>query len=302
MRLAGLNLPQRGAIFPGKEGVGGFRQPRRTNRREKRRVRHLIFVLALSLAAAPAALAQPDGGPGTPPGMASRLAAERVSAVQPGLYSAGEHDSFTLEPYGANKYLLRFSGNPENFVLTMERGSLGAKALKYDTGATALRVSVWGGMTLYTQDAPQGLPATFQSDAPAPAPLAISANELTTAFGDEASHLVYVENIALKFSADPAVVSADAETRGSAFDALTNAATGIERFIAAQPSARQTLAHRVNSVKVAEGGKPTIAISGQTLLISFVPGEGHEGHASSLAIQMELSKLLAISPRDVATK
>jgi hypothetical protein len=266
------------------------------------RVRHLIFVLLLSPLAAPAALAQPDGGPGTPPGMASRLAAERIGAVQPGLYTAGDHNSFTLEPYEANKYLLRFTDNPENFVLTMERGSLGTKLLKYDTGTTAIRVSVWGGMTLYTHDAPQGLPANFQSDAPAPAPLAITSIELTTAFGDESSHLVYVENIALKFSADPAVLSSDAETRGRAFDALTNAATGIERFIAAQPWARQVLAHRVNSVKVAEGGKPTIAISGQTLLVSFVPGEGHEGHASSLAIEQELSKLFAGSPRDMAVK
>lgn len=265
-------------------------------------MRHLFSILALLLVSAPVAEAQPDGGPGTPPGMASRLAAERVSAVQPGLYSAGDHDNFTLEPYGANRYLLRFADNPENFVLTMERGSLGAKVLKYDTGATALRVSVWGGMTLYTQDAPQGLPATFQNDVPAPVPLAISANELTTAFGDKSSHIVYVENIALKFSADSAVVAADAETRGRAFDAMINAATGIERFLAAQPSSRQILGKRINSVKVAEGGKPTIAISGQTLLVSFVPGEGHEGHASSLAIQMELSKLFALSPRDMATK
>ena len=285
-----------------KAGVGDVRQPRRNNRREKRRVRHLVFLLALSLVAAPAALAQPDGGPGTPPGMASRLAAERVSAVQPGLYTAGDHDSFTVDPYGANRYLLRFSDNPEIFVLTMERGSLGAKVLKYDTGATALRVSVWGALTLYTHDAPQGLPATFQSDAPQPSPLAITANELTTAVGDESSHLVYVQNIALKFSVDPAVLAADPETRGRAFDAMITAATGIERFVAAAPPARQVLAHRINSVKVAEGGKPTIAISGQTLLVSFVPGEGHEGHESSLAIEQELGKLVAVSPRDVATK
>jgi hypothetical protein len=265
-------------------------------------VRHLYFIMALSLVTAPAALAQPDGSPGTPPGMASRLAAERVNAVQPGLYAAGDHDSFTLEPYGANRYLLRPSDNPEIFVLTMERSSLGAKVLKYDTGATALSVSVWGGMTLYTHDAPQGLPATFQNDVPAPAPLAVSANELTTAFGDESSHLVYVQNIALKFSADASVMSADAETRGRAFDAMITAATGIERFIAAAPAARQILSHRINSVKVAEGGKPTVTISGQTLLVSFVPGEGHEGHASSLAIQQELSKLFAVQAKDVATK
>jgi hypothetical protein len=53
---------------------------------------------------------------------------------------------------------------------------------------------------------------------------------------------------------------------------------------------------------VAEGGKPTVAISGQTLLVSFVPGEGHEGHSSSLAIEQELGKLLAVSARDIATK
>src|ERR1700761_2248293 len=257
--------------------------------------------MALLLVLAPPAQAQPDAGPGVSPGMASRLAAEPVSAVHPGLYSAGDH-SFTPEPYGASKYLLRFSDNPENFVLTMERGSLGAKSLKYDTGATALRVSVWGGMTLYTQDAPQGLPATFQNDVPAPTALSISANELNTAFGDESSHIGYVENIPLKFSADPAVLAADPETRGRAFDAMTTAATGIERFIAAQPSARQTLTHRINSVKVAEGGKPTVTISGQTLLVSFVPGGGHEGHASSLAIQQDLTKLFAVSPKDIATK
>ena len=274
----------------------------RKDRHEKSSVRHRYFISILLLAAAPAALAQPDGGPGTPPGMASRLAADRVSAVKPGLYTAGDHDSFTLQPYGANRYLLRFSDNPEIFVLGMERGSLGAKVLKYDTGATALRVSVWGGMTLYTHDAPQGLPTNFQNDVPQPLPLAVTANELTTAFGDESSHLVYVQNIALKFSADSSVLSADAETRGRAFDAMITAATGIERYIADQPAGRQILGRRINNVKLAEGGKPTVAISGQTLLVSFVPGEGHEGHESSLAIQQELSKLLATSPLGMATK
>ena len=258
--------------------------------------------LALLFTSGSFAWAQIDAPPGTPPGMASRLAAERVGTVQAGVYSAGEGSGFTLEPYGAGKYLLRFSDHAENFVLTMERGSLGAKLLKYDTGTTALRISVWGGLTLYTQDAPQGVPATYQGAAPAEVALAISAVELQAAFNDEASHLAYVQNIALKISPDPAVLAADPETRGRAFDALVNAAVGIERFLAATPAARQILVKRVNSVKVAEGGKPTITLSGQTLLVSFVPGEGHEGHASSLAIQQELSKLLAMSAKDVATK
>src|SRR4051812_21971108 len=269
------------------------------------RVRAKVAILTLLLASTSLALspawAQPDAPPGTPPGMASRLAAERVGPLQPGLYSAGDAN-FTLAPYGPSRYLLRFSGRAEKFVLNMDRGSLGAKLLKYDTGTTAIRVSVWGGMTLYTQDAPQGLPATYQGAAPAPDTLAVSAGELQTAFGDEANHLTYVQNVALKFSADPAVLTADAETRGRAFDALVNAAMGIERFLASNPAGHRALTKRINSVKVAEGGKPTITLSGQTLLVSFVPGEGHEGHASSLAIQQELGRLFTVAAKDIATK
>ena len=257
---------------------------------------------AMLLASASLAWAQPDAGPGVPPGMASRLASERVGPVQSGIYNAGDGGSFTIQSYGPNRYLLRFPGHSENFVLTVERASLGAKVLKYDTGTTALRVSVWGGITLYTQGAPQGVPATLQGPTQRLEELEISAGELQTAINDESGHLSYVQNIALKFSADPAVLTSDPETRGRAFDALTNAAVGIERYLAATPMGRQMLSKRINSVKVAEGGKPTVTLSGQTLLVSFVPGEGHEGHASSLAIQQELGKLLAGSARDIATK
>jgi hypothetical protein len=265
-------------------------------------VRHLVFVLLLPFAAALPALARQDGDPGITPGMAKRLAAERVGAVQPGLYTAGDYDRFTLEPYGVNKFLLRFSNNPETFVLTMERSSLGTKILKYDTGAVVLRVSVWGNMTLYTQDWPLGLPAAFQSDAPEPPPLAITTNELTAAFGDESGHMVYARNVALKFSADPSVVASDPETRGCAFEAMTTVAIGIERYVAAQPLARQILGKRINSVKVAEGGKPTVTISGQTLIVSFVPTDGREGHESSLVVEQDLNTLLTASPPDVTKK
>jgi hypothetical protein len=274
----------------------------KSNRHEMRALRTVYTLPILLIAMVSPAGAQPDAGPGMPPGMASRLASERMGPVQPGLYNAGDGGSFTIQSYGPNKYLLRFSGHSENFVLTVERASLGAKTLKYDTGTTALRVSVWGGITLYTQDAPQGTPVTLQGPIPPAGELEISANELQTAINDEASHLTYVQNIALKISADPAVLSADPETRGRAFDALINASVGIERFLAANPSGRQVLVKRINSVKVAEGGKPTVTIAGQTLLVSFVPSEGHEGHASSLAIQQELGKLLAGSARDIATK
>ena len=125
--------------------------------------------------------------------MASRLAADRVSAVQSGLYSTDSQDSFTLQPYARGKYLLRFTGGNEQFVLTVERGSLGTKWLKYDTGANALRVSVWGGLTLYTRDNLGGVPATRQGDAPPVSILSVSAPEFQTALNDESSHLAYAQ-------------------------------------------------------------------------------------------------------------
>ncbi len=263
------------------------------------------LVLIAILLACPAfspAWAQPDAAPGVPPSMASRLAADRLSAVQPGVYSSGENDSFILHRYPGGKFLLRFSGTSENFVLTMDRGSLGTKLLRYDTGATALRVSVWGGLTLYTLAKPDGLPVTRQGEAPPLPVLAVSLAELRAALSDEAAHLAYTQKVNLKFSADPAVLESDPETRGRAFDALINAGLGIERFLASTPISRQALIKRINSVKLAEGGKPTVSIVGQTLLVSFVPGEGQQGHASSLAIQQELGRLLAISAKDIAAK
>lgn len=269
-------------------------------------VKSVWIIAALLLPAAmPPAWAQRDTPPGVNPyanAMAARLSAERVGDVRPGLYGASDgHISFTLEPY-SDKYLLRFQGNPEVFVLSVEHGSLGTRLLKYDTGTTAIRVSVWGGLTLYTQDAPGGIPATRQGDAPPPPEPAVTQPELQTAMQDESSHLTYVQNVDLHFSADPAVMTADPEIRARAFDALINAATGIERFLTSLPVARQIFTKRVNSVKVAEGGKPTVSLTGQTLLVSFVPGEGHEGHASSLAVQEELSRLLAGSPKDIAAQ
>jgi hypothetical protein len=265
--------------------------------------RHFVIAASLlaALAAALPAHAQPVAAPPASR-MAARLSAERVSDVQPGLYSAGDGSDFVLKPYGA-KYLLQFVGGFENFVLTVDRGSLGTKLLKYDTGTTALRVSVWGGMTLYTQAAPGGLPATRQGDLPPQnASLTVSPQELQTAFSDEAGHLAYTQNIALRFSADPSVLAADAETRGRAFDALNNTALGIEHFLTFAPASRQALIHRIKDVKITEGARPTLMISGQTLLISFAPDEGHEGHASSLAITQALCKLLPLTAKDIATK
>ena len=223
----------------------------------------------------------------------ARLSAEKAGgALEPGLYSAGEGRQFSLTPY-RGKYLLHFADQPENFVLTADPGSLGAKLLKYDTGAAALSVSVWGGVTLYASDAPGGLPATHQGEAVLPALGPISAADLRLALADEGSHFFYARNLGLRFATDEASLG-DADSRALAFDALANTQAGIERFVATSPAARQAMAKRVTLVKL-EKGKAGMTLNGRTLVVRYAPADGFLGRASSHAVAHQLGKLLSVS-------
>jgi hypothetical protein len=252
------------------------------------KARAIPLLASLVLSGLVEAHAQAPGDP-----MAARLSAERVSDVGAGTYNADDDVTFSLLPYG-DKYLLRFSGNPENFVLYGDRVALGGRELKYDTGALALKISVWGGITLYTQDAPGGMPATRTGDATPPQRLDVPAATLATALNDEESHIAYTQHLKLHFSADPSILSGGDDARAYGFDTLVNSETGIERLVGSA-AGRAAFVRRFDAVRIVEGDKPTIAISGRTLLVSFVPSAGTAGRASSRAIAYALGKLLAVA-------
>ena len=244
----------------------------------------LAFVFVLLLL--PLAARAQDSDP-----IMARLSAEKPVLPEPGLYSAGEDRQFILSPI-RSKYLLRFADGSETFVLTADPGSLGAKLLKYDTGAAALSVSVWGGVTLYAADAPGGLPATRQGEASPLPPAAISAAELKSALADEGSHFSYAANLGLRFALDG--MPGDAESRAQAFDVLSVTQAGIERFVAAGSAARQALARRVAQVRLEKSGKPGVNLSGRILTVRYAPGEGFLGRVSSHAVAHQLGRLLNV--------
>jgi hypothetical protein len=249
--------------------------------------RAISFLLGLTLFGVGSAMAQDPTDP-----MAARLSAERVSGVAAGDYSAADDINFTILPYG-DKYLLRFDDSPENFVLYGDRVALGGRELKYDTGALALKVSVWGGVTLYTQEAPGGLPATRNGDASSPPRVTVTAANLAAALADQENHIAYIQRLKLRFSADESILKNNDDVRAYAFDTLINSEMGIERVIAT-PAGRNAFTRRFDSVRIVEGDKPTIAISGRTLLVSFVPSAGAAGRASSRAIAFALGKMLSL--------
>ncbi|HXC56552.1 MAG TPA: DUF4908 domain-containing protein [Rhizomicrobium sp.] len=226
-------------------------------------------------------------------GLGARMSIERLGDIQTGAYTASNGIGFTLAGY-AEKYLLRFAGEPETYVLYVDHGSLGGRVLKFDSGGTALAVSGWGAVTIYTDAAPGGLPAdrTGNSDVPLlPPPLSLSA--MQRAAEDAGEHLAYTRGLHIVFNADWAALAGDAAVRALTFDALQNTARGIDRFTA-NAAARLALLGKMDSVRMISGGRPSIALHGRTLSVTFSPTQGFAGRASSHGIARALGQLFAI--------
>ena len=227
--------------------------------------------------------------------IAQRLSMDRLANIQPGSYLAGDRVKFTLDPLGDN-YLLRFEGSPEVFVLYADHASLGGRVLKFDSGETAIQVTVWGGLTLYTDAQPGGLPAVRTGDSVVPTPPPLGLSDMQNAAADEAQHLAYTRRLQLGFTADWSSLG-DGATRAYAFDALENAARGLDRY-AASAQGHDALAHRVDAVAIApSGGRPTLSLNGRTLVVTFNPGRGFLGRASSRAIAHSLPAVLDASQK-----
>ena len=236
------------------------------------------------------AFASPSGAE-----MNDRLSQEHFGSIQPGAYQAGDTLKFTLDHYQSdryqNEYLMRFSGQPEVYVLYADYGSLGGRVLKYDSGSIVIQVAGWGGMTLYTDDSPGGLPAVRMGDSTVPSLGNVSSAQLQSAADDEAAHLAYARGIHLTITAD--WNTGDGGLRALTFDAMENAARGIDRF-AANPAAHNIFSQRVTAVAMQTSDKPIIKMQGKTLIVTFNPHRGYEGRASSRAISYALGKLFAV--------
>lgn len=100
----------------------------------------------------------------------------------------------------------------------------------------------------------------------------------------------------IQFTADWNALNDNADMRAFAYDTMENAARGIERFSASN-AARDAFAKRIGSVAIKPASRPTIALYGKTLVVTFNPGQGFVGRASSRAIARALGKLLQGSRR-----
>jgi uncharacterized protein DUF4908 len=224
--------------------------------------------------------------------MSEKLSAGHLGGIEPGSYVAADSLHFTIEPVG-DKYLFRIGDQPEVFVLYTDHAALGSRVLKYDTGSTALQVSGWGGLTLYPDGDPTGLPAVREGDSEPPTLLNVSLPEIQAAAQDEGQHLAYSRQLNIVFSADWDKLNEDANARALAFDAMQNVARGLDRF-STRADARNALVQHVGAVKIAVARKPSIILNQKTLVVSIDPDLGYSGRSSSRAVARALSRLLNV--------
>lgn len=225
----------------------------------------------------------------------ARLTTDRLGHIDPGRYLAGDRIGFVLETDGAH-YLLQFDDSPEVFVLHAHSASLGGRVLQYDSGETALQVSGWGGVTLYTDSDPSGLPAMRTGDSISPVPVAATVADVQSAAQQDAQHWAFGQGLSLTFSADWNALSQDPSACAIALQAMNNVARGLDRF-GASAAAHRTLLRRIGLISVEMAGRPTVALNGKALVVTFDPSRGYEGRASSRAIAHALRAILSVSQK-----
>jgi hypothetical protein len=222
----------------------------------------------------------------------ARLSIDRPGRVEAGTYLAGDRISFAIDAAGTN-YLLNFSGSPEIYVLHADNAPLGGRVLKYDSGEAALQVSGWGGLTLYTDSDPAGLPAARTGGFAMPPATPVSLGDVQRAAKYDADYFASVRKLEIVFTADWSALAANAAARATARDAMENVARGIERFCRFGKG-RAAVARRVNAVMLGIAGRSTVTLNGKTLFVTFDPDLGYEGRDSSRAIAIALGSLLSV--------
>ncbi|MBV8684109.1 MAG: DUF4908 domain-containing protein [Caulobacteraceae bacterium] len=178
--------------------------------------------------------------------------------------------------------LVRFDDNPEVWSLTVSRGPRGDLIYWNDLRQPLLRITKFGGVTLYTPRRPEGSAASM-SGAAQPirlrsvgvAGLAHALLEASARSSRAAQHLVIYE-----------APNANPGNDGLLADASLVASEAMAG-LAARAGGR-ALMGRITHVYIHAGKEPAAWVREGVLLISVTPGQGLAGRPSSLRIQQAL--------------
>ena len=192
-------------------------------------------------------------------------------------YLAGPGLSFIFDrSVVAPEALLKFDDNPEVWVLQPSPAPRGDTIWRNDVGEPVLRVTRLGGVTLFTQREPEGLPAALLGDAedlqtPPVIPISVMLQRSTQASyrtSRVALHAVTFESVNVTPTTSPLFL-----------DAITITSDALVR-LGRRKEARLFLT-RLDKVLFMPGAKPDVGFNGSVLTITVAPSKGYAGRPSS---------------------
>jgi hypothetical protein len=219
----------------------------------------------------------------------ARLLPPATPLPRDGTYTVGDALSFIIDHHNG-RVRLRFGDADEIFYLSSEAAPLGGRILKYDTGTTALQVTGWGGVTLYTAEAQSGLPAEYTDVVQNVDPTPVEGKDVKLFASRLAQELSFREDFAVGFAADWDLLAQNESARALGCDSMRNATYALQH--AAKTEKRTTLVDRVHIVRVMAGDKPGASYKQGVLTVTYAPKAGTAARPSSLAIAKALMAAL----------
>lgn len=240
-----------------------------------------LFVAALAamalLACASPALAGPqslrEGLFGDRP-VAGRTAAPPIAR-----YVSQDGDGFTLDR-SQPRPLLKFDDSPEVWVLRPHPAPRGDVIYKNDLGEPVLRATRLGGLTLFTNERPDGTPAALTGGGTSLKLAPISPQSLLERLAQASFRATRAARKLIPFNADASPASS-----ALIADAAAVTAEAVVR-LSRQPDGKNIL-NRLRKVTLVEGRKPGAALSGGEMRITVSPADGLAGRPSSDRILQE---------------
>ena len=241
--------------------------------------------LCLGVACALVFGAGPLAGAQQSPPPARFLLAPSTPLPRDGTYIANDRLAFTVD-HRASQMRLRFLDNDEVFYLSSEPAPMGGRVMKYDTGAMALQVTGWGGLTLYTMQAKSGLPAEYNEAVQNVDPLPVAATEVKAFAAKLAQDLSASEDFAVGFAADWDKLALIDTLRALACDSMRNVTYALKDV--ARTGRRALISDRVHIIRIVQGTKPGVTLQKGILAVTIAPQMGPSARPSSLAIAQVL--------------
>jgi Domain of unknown function (DUF4908) len=196
-------------------------------------------------------------------------------------YEMDSGGGFVLDRSSAHP-LIRFDDDPEVWSLTVSRGPRGDLIYWNDLRQPLLRVTKFGGVTLYTARRPEGSAASMSGPAQPIRLRSVGVLGLTRVLFEASARSTHAAQHLIAFVAP----NADPGNDGLIADAALVTSEAMAG-LAGRPEGRVLMA-RVTRVLLHTGREPAAWTRDGVLIVSITPADGLAGRPSSLRIQQAL--------------